>query len=180
MKFAKGIKKYYDDGLWSSRICFYFDAKYFIHKTNLMDQAKAPQRLVWRKTNEDLIKGCTSKRNKAGYGGKVVSFFAAISLGKGICYFKHYEKLSGKILPQFIENNFIEIFRSSCNPAGNVFVQDGNPSQNCKATITVLDKIGAVQFSIPPRSPDLNPIENVLNLVERKLSSDSVKHSISE
>ena len=66
MKFAKDIKKYYDDGLWSSGICFYLDAKHFIHKTNPMDQAKAPKDLVWRKKNEDLIKGCTSKGNKAG------------------------------------------------------------------------------------------------------------------
>ena len=44
-----------------------------------------------------------------------------------------------------------------------MFVQDGDPSQNSKAAKTALSKIGAVQFSIPPRSPDLNPIENVFN-----------------
>ena len=54
MKFAKDIKKYYDTGLWSSGICFDLDAKYFIYKTNLMDQAKAPKSLVWRKKNEGL------------------------------------------------------------------------------------------------------------------------------
>ena len=48
-----------------------------------------------------------------------------------------------------------------------MFVQDGDPSQNSKAAKTALDKIGVVQFSIPPRNPDLNPIENVLNLVEK-------------
>ena len=35
---------------------------------------------------EGLIKGCTSKGNKAGHGGSVTSFFVAISLGKGVCY----------------------------------------------------------------------------------------------
>ena len=43
---------------------------------------------------------------------------------------------------EFIENNFIEIFKSSCNPAGNVFAQDGDPSQNSKAAKTALEKIG--------------------------------------
>ena len=119
--------------------------------------------MVWRKKNEGLIKGCTSKRSKTGHGGEVASFFVATSLGKGICYCKHYEKLSGKIFAEFIENNFIEIFRSSCNPAGNVFVQGGDPNQNSKAAKTTLGKIGAVQFCIRPRSPDLNPIENVFN-----------------
>ena len=110
----------------------------------------------------------------------MTSFFVAISLGKGICYCKHYEKHSGKIFAKFTENNFIEIFKSSCNHAWNVFVQDGGPSWNSKAAKTALDKIGGVQFSIPPRSPDLNPIENAFNLVEKKLSSDAVKYSISK
>ena len=83
MKFAKDIKKYYDNGLWSSEIYFYLDAKHFINKTNPIDQAKAPKILVWRKKNEGLIKGCTSEGNKTGHGGKVASFFVAISLGKG-------------------------------------------------------------------------------------------------
>ena len=180
MKFAKDIKKYYDDGLWSSGICFYLDAKHFIHKTNPMDQAKAPKSLVWRKKNEGLGKGCTSKGNKAGHGGKVASFFVAISLGKGICYCKHYEKLSGKLFAEFIEDNFLEIFKSSCNPTVNVFVQDGNPSQNSKDAKTTLHRTGAVQFSIPPCNPDLNPIENIFNLVGKKLSCDAVKYSISK
>ena len=61
-----------------------------------------------------------------------------------------------------------------------MFVHDGDPSQNSKAAKTDLDKIGVVQFSIPPRSPDLNPIENAFNSVEKKLSSDTVKYSISK
>ena len=76
-------------------------------------------------------------------------------------------KLSGKLFAEFTENKFLEIFKSSCNPTGNVFVQDDDPSQNSKAAKTALAKIGAVQFSIPPRSPDLNPIENAFNLVKK-------------
>ena len=53
MNFAKDIKKYYDDVLCSSGgISFYLDAKNFTHKTNPMDQAKAPKSLVWSKENE--------------------------------------------------------------------------------------------------------------------------------
>ena len=97
----------------------------------------------------------------------MASFFVAISLGKGICYCKHYKKLSGRIFAECIENNFTEIFKSSCNPAGNVFVQDVDPSQNSKAAKFVLDKISAVQFSVPPRSPDFNPIK-MLSIYSRK------------
>ena len=54
-----------------------------------------------------------------------------------------------------------------------MFLQDGDPDQNSKAAKTALDKISAVQFSIPPRSPDLNLIENAF-----KIRSDAVKYSI--
>ena len=60
------------------------------------------------------------------------SFFVAISLDKGICYCKRYEKLRGKIFAEFIKNIFIEIFKSSCNPAWNVFVQDDDPPKLLK------------------------------------------------
>ena len=88
-----------------------------------MDQAKK---------NEGLIKGCISKGNKARHGGKVASFFVVVSLGKGVCNCKHYEKLSGKLFIEFIENNFLEILKRSCNLTGNAFVQDGDPSQTPK------------------------------------------------
>ena len=45
MKFANDIRKYYDDGLWSSGICFYLDATHFIHKANPMSQARLQK--VW-------------------------------------------------------------------------------------------------------------------------------------
>ena len=108
----------------------------------------------------------------------MASFFVVISLGKGICYCKHYKKLSGTIFAEFIVNIFIEIFKKSCNTAGNVIVQAGDPCQNSKAAKTAIDKMGPLQFSIPPHSPDLNPIENVFDLVTKKLSSHAVKHSI--
>ena len=101
---------------------------------------------------------------------------------------KHYETLVSKLFAEFIENNFLGIFKSTCNPTGNVFVQDGDPSQNSKAAKTALDKNGVVQFSISLRSLDLNPIENTFNLVDKNLnafnlvnknlSSDAVKYSI--
>ena len=157
----------------------YLDTKQFIRKTHPMDQTKGPKSLVWRKKNEGFIKGCTSNANKEKQVA-MWQFFVGISLGKEICYCKHYEKLSGKLFAEFIENNFIEIFKSNCNLTGNVFVQDGDPSQITKAAKTALDKIGDVQFSISPRSPALNLIENAFNLVEKKLSSDAVKYSISK
>ena len=98
MQFAKDIQKYYDDGLSSSGICFYLDAEHFIHKTNPMNQAKTPKSLVWRKKNEGLIKGCTSKGNKAGHGGKVASFLLLYRLAKGFAMVSITRNLAVKYL----------------------------------------------------------------------------------
>lgn len=38
--------------------------------------------------------------------------------------------------------------------------------------------MGARKFSIPPRSPDMNPIENIFHLVKRKLNSDAIENNI--
>ena len=39
-------------------------------------------------------------------------------------------------------------------------------------------KVGAKKFSIPARSPDLNPIENLSNYVRTKLYEESLNRNI--
>ena len=41
-----------------------------------------------------------------------------------------------------------------------------------------MKKIGIKVHSIPPRSPDINPIENVFHLVDKKLRSDAIEKNI--
>ena len=38
--------------------------------------------------------------------------------------------------------------------------------------------IVAQMFSIPPRSPDINPIENLLHLVKKQLNRDALEQNI--
>ena len=95
-------------------------------------------------------------------------FCVAISYRKGVIFCRDYEKLTGKYFASLVTEDFKDVFRRSCDPKGNVFLQDGDPSQNSKPAKVALEKIGAIQFGIPPRSPDCNPIENYFNLIERK------------
>lgn len=58
---------------------------------------------------------------------------------------------------------------------------DWDPFQDSKAGPISIAKIGwCSSVSIPPGSPDLKPIENVINLVKRQLSSDAIKGKISK
>ena len=122
--------------MWSSRICFYFDAKHFIHKK--IQWIRQRLQKVW--SRERKVKAWlreTTKGNKAGHGGKVASFLLLYHLVKELLL-QALRKLSGKLFAEFTENKFLEIFKSSCNPTGNVFVQDDDPSQNSKAAKTAL------------------------------------------
>lgn len=54
LKFARKIKREYDDSLWTEQIAFFLDAVSFIHKFNPADQARAPWGRIWRKETEGL------------------------------------------------------------------------------------------------------------------------------
>lgn len=43
------------------------------------------------------------KDDKIGYAGKVLSFFVAISLDKGICFCKHYQKINRELFAEFLK-----------------------------------------------------------------------------
>ena len=44
-----------------------------------------------------------------------------------------------------------------------------SPVQNSKKARQALDTVGAIKFSIPSRSPDFNPVENIFNYVKSEL-----------
>ena len=54
-------------------------------------------------------------------------------------------------------------------------MQDGDPSQNSSRARSAWDKTGAQKFSIPARSPDLNPIENVFHIAKKKFYQDPLE-----
>ena len=41
-----------------------------------------------------------------------------------------------------------------------------------------LDRVGAIKFSIPSRSPNFNPIENIFNYVKSKLRTQAFEETI--
>ena len=75
------------------------------------------------------------------------------------------------MFPDFIKTHFQETFSRWRIPKGKRFLQDGCPVQNSKKAKQAFDTVGAIKFSIPSRSPDFNPIENISNCQKRNTYS---------
>lgn len=176
--FAKKIKATQNIRFWKDDLCFYFDAVSFVHKYNPYAQAIVPGSHIWRMQNEGLAPGCTRKGHHVGTGGRTIKYFVAISYKVGVIFCHEYEHLSGKSFHDMIANHFDTIFVSSKKPHSKLFLQDGDPSQNSVLAKKALKCIKAKIFTIPPRSPDLNPIENFFHQVKKKLRDEALKKKI--
>ena len=98
--------------------------------------------------------------------------FVAIAYGHGAFLCEQYEEqLTGEFFAGCGREHFENAFENSSNPRGKLFLQDGDLGQN------TIFKIGVRMFSIPPRSPDINPI---FHLVKKQLNRDVLKQNITE
>ncbi|XP_066920593.1 uncharacterized protein [Clytia hemisphaerica] len=79
-----------------------------------------------------------------------------------------------------VREEFPAIFQTTRHIQGMASSQDGCPVQNSAKAKKAIKDIGAEVFSILPRSPDLNPIENIFNFVSRKLSQDALEYRITK
>ena len=88
------------------------------------------------------------------------------------------EQLDGENFSNFVRKYFPAAFKNSANPKGMLFLQDGDPTQNSRKAKKAFDDVGCRMFSIPARSPDINPIENMFNNVCKKLRENAIEHHI--
>ena len=95
----------------------------------------------------------------------MAKFMVAISHGKGVLVCERYEKLDGNYFASFIDQYFNTMFERACKGLSRLWLQDGDPSQNSKAAHKALARSHSELLKIPPRSPDLNPIENIFHIV---------------
>lgn len=131
------------------------------------------------KKGEELDLHNTAKAKKEGVGSRTAKFFCAISYGRGFIECHHYiERLNGQFCQDYIMERFPDVFQSSANPRGKLFLQDGDPNQNSAAAHLAMDTVGCCLFKIPARSPDLNPIENAFHNIRTKLNEDALEGKI--
>ena len=130
--------------------------------------------MAWRLKNEGLHPHCTAKGSHMGSGERVAHFTVAIAHQKGVVLFKQCAgKINGDMFSDFTKTYFQETFSRCRIPKSKRFLQDGCPVQNSKKARQALDTVGAIKFSIPPRSPDFNPVENIFNFVKSELRTQA-------
>ena len=59
-----------------------------------------------------------------------------------------------------------------------IFLMNNDPSKRSRLPINTLHVVGAKVLDIPPRSPDLNPIDNVFNNVKSELVKQGLQIKI--
>ena len=125
-----------------------------------------------------MKKECSSKGVKVGSEGTVAHFTVAISYKSGSVICQHYERMNWKFFTEFVKNKFPEVLSKCRNSDSKLFLQDGEPSKNCKAARKVMESYGVKQISISARSPHVDPIETFLNFISSKLQLYGTEENI--
>lgn len=177
LSFAKEATDKYPANFWTDDVAFYLDGVNFVYKTKPRSHASTPGSKVWRKKSEGLKRTCTSKGRKEGTGGTYVKLIVAISYNKGIIVCHPYEHMTGEFFAGFIRQYFPDMFED-CAKDSMTWVQDGDRAQNSTKAKQAMKDVGAHLLNIPPRSPDINPIENIFHLTQKKLKKEAVQRRI--
>ena len=102
----------------------------------------------------------------------------AISYREGVVLCEQYDKLDGHYFKDLVERKFVNMFENANKGDSKLWIQDGDPSQNSALARCSWLALGAELLSIPPRSPDINPIENFFKLVKDRLTKDAIANNI--
>ena len=161
---------------WTEGLSLYVDCVGFEYKTNPYEYAKTLGSREWGMISEGLDINCTSKGKKEGK--TCISFLVGMSYNKGVLLcIPLTQRMCGQYYSELIENYFQETLQKSEKTCNRV-LQDDDPSQNSKIARDELDIQNIKLFSIPARSPDLNPIENLFNQVRQTIKKDSLQKQL--
>ena len=144
--------------------------------TYSLSAAEQPKVRVWRRQSQGLT--VTAKGSKDLAGGKRLHVLAAMSYGKGDVLRETYETMKGSFFATFVREKFPRCFVRAGRGKLRLFVMDNQPCQVSKAAKLAFKDIRAVFHQISPRSPCLNAIENILNIVRKMLEQETIRLQI--
>ena len=172
VKFCRKIKRRnLGISFWTEHVSFFLDGVGFEYKKNPFDNAKAPKSREWRKIDEGLI--VTRKGKKEGC--KNSNFMVGISYNKGVVLCANYTgSITGEKMANIAKSHFPNAFERSNAPRAKRVIMDGCTRQNSKQAFKAYGELHAKMMILPPRSPDLNPIENFFNIVKVNLKNQAI------
>ena len=88
--------------------------------------------------------------------------------------------MDGVFFAKFMRENFNLCFGKAGPKAceKRLFLMDNDPFQTSKKAMSALTEIESKLREIPPRSPDLNPTENVFNLIKKALEKKVIEQNM--
>ena len=106
----------------------------------------------------------------------------AMAYRHGVIVREPYEKLNEKFFANFVREHFNLCF-GRAGPKRNrsrEFVMDNDSSQTSKAAMNALQETESELLRIPARSPYLNPIENIFNVVKDTSEKEAIERNITK
>ena len=88
-----------------------------------------------------------------------------------------YEHLNGPFFANFVKQHFPIMF-GIASKARRMFLKDNAPNQNTACVRGAIRRLKAKKLQFPPRSGDLNPIENVFKSVKQLLHKQGIRDDI--
>ena len=125
----------------------------------------------------------TAKGIKNLAGGRRIHFLVAISSGSGVVLLEEYAKMQGHYFAKVVQNTLHSRLLELAQMKGRVdliFVMDNDPCQTSKVALDAIEECGLKFLNSPPRSPDINPIENVFHIVKVALIKEAMEQKISK
>ena len=168
VKYAKTIKTRFstpEQQLSFWRSIMFVDVVGFQYKTNPYDLATTPKAKSWR-TKSEFLK---ITRKGAKEGVKTVRYLVGITYGKGVSMcVEMAATITGVYYAHVIALGHFEEGLTEAR----IVLQDNDSRQNEKANALKAFERKKIRLErIPPRSPDVNIIENLFANVKRQLNS---------
>ena len=73
----------------------------------------------------------------------------------------------------FIDQHFEGLFQAAVKGDRRLWIQNGDPSQHSALARAAMQRAHSKLIKLPPRSPDLIPIENIVPIVGKILKKTS-------